>query len=156
LPVALTHNQGSETGVCATATSAYSISIGGIHDDCSSGGDFERDSQSNYATVKYADHTPYGTSYYCVPCYNESGTERFQPYAYGASNLNVGNDTITGTSFAAPQGAASAAIMQSNGLYDYTTARDIFENMSYYSICPSSAAKSGQLNDAWDAYNKTD
>ena len=66
-----------------------------------------------------------------------------------------GSDQIYGTSYAAPQVSAAAAIMQSNGLYNFEEAKNIFHNMDWYEVCPDGVAEEGQVLDAYDADSKT-
>lgn len=159
IPVTLTHNYRSENGVTNTATPFHTISVGGVTDTCSGSDDYERDGNSQYGDVIYAEPHNWGPGVQCSPCYwdGQLNASEFQPTVYGAYTIYdpTNNGHLYGTSYSAPQIAAAAAIMQSNELYDFNIAKDIFHDMSYKTICPNDASREGQLLDALDAADRS-
>jgi len=164
IPVASSGNNGRTQEVSHPGTGHYTITAGGMHGTCSGG--FERHTSSNYGTIQFRDTTNY--SFYCSTCYSDGGYSDFAPQVYGCYSFETdGVDyygdpkTLIGTSFAAPQVAVGALIMQANGLYDYEEARSIFESMDQYEICEGDngdpyPARRGQLLDIEYAHSRTD
>lgn len=155
--VAATGNDGKTDGANHPACSAWTIGVGGIGSSCSNSADFERHEDSNYGYVGtgYYDNSNYVVE--CDECYELEGVGlNFYPdvYACYATETDAG-EIAGGTSNATPQAAAAALIMQNNGVGDYPTAKDLFQEMDYDTICPDLAAMNGQLLDAVDAYHRT-
>ena len=142
-------DQGS--GVRDNSASTHNITIGGFSDDCSNG--YEAYSSSQYGNVSYSNP---GIGYECEYCSGYEYSE-FHPHAYGCYHIktDTNNYYSCGTSGATAQATAIAAIMQSNYLYDFEKAKQIYSDMSSVNICPSSKSEQGQMLDAKYAYNQT-
>lgn len=155
LPCACTHNDGDTRQVRYPAQSWLTIGVGAVSGECSGSGDFQRWEKSNMGEIEFADG-PWGITL-CYECEQmASSYKRFSPNVYGYSRVETDTSQAIGaTSGATAQASASALIMQSEGVFDFENARDIFEDMNHYEVCPEGnevAAPLGQVNDAWDAY----
>ncbi len=156
IPATTTGNYWHTDKVDHPGGSWYTIGTGGINGgSCSSDSkDYPRDSNSNYDPEHLYDN-PDSYVNYCTYCTSQERKEPV-PTVYAAYDLETDADTvISGTSFAGPVAAAAAIIMQSNGLYSYSSARNLFGDMTWYQVCPDEAAKTGQLVDAHEAHYQT-
>lgn len=149
IPTASSGNSDADGTVTFPGGEWLSIGVGGIDDSgCSADDTYSAHDDSNHGTIAY-DNCSYCSARAPV-------TEQFVPHVYAsyATETEAG-EVAGGTSNAAPQAAAAAVIMQSNGLYNYDEAESIYRNMNYFDICPSGEAQEGQLLDAWDAHYRT-
>lgn len=157
IPVAIAGNHSQEYRVSYPGASWNTIGVG----MASAGGcyhGFERtdngEKGSNYGTIDFRNE--YTDTINCAYCHLDSGKySEFVPDVYGYAPFEGGEGPATGTSTATPEVAAAAAIMQSNTLYDYAQAKDLFQSMHPKSVCPNEAAKRGEMFTAKRAYDLT-
>lgn len=146
-PFASAGNDSSESGPTYPGGEYLTIGVGGIDDSGCSNKDYHRDNISNYGKVDLTN---------CAYCSQYASSE-FCPHIYGCYHTKTDTGKILdGTSYASPQAAAAGVIMKSNDLYDYQTAVQEFKSMDWWTICPDSAAKTGQLLDAYHADKQTE
>ena len=73
----------------------------------------------------------------------------FQRDSHGVTLVNKDGETVGATSNAAPQVAAAALIIKSNGVFDYEKTQDIFHGMDNRGVCDTEdSARLGQVLDA--------
>lgn len=143
---------GNGTGAFAREIggSRYTVGVGGVEDgNCGwkrlyDGNYYTGYAGSTYATVDY-DECPFCSD-------SDAASSQFVPDVYAAGKVASDDPdssaSVAGTSFAAPQVTAAAATMQSNGLYSFWSAKDLFRKMTETTVCPDDAAQHGEVLDA--------
>lgn len=134
------------------AASRYTVGVGGIHEaECDDG--YWRIVRSSYS-----DPTRYHDDELCEPCHDTGVDEQFVPDVYGIWAIegpDVESD-ILGTSNAAPEFTAAAALLKEHGLDDYWEAKEIARNQNRTSVCPDEQSKAGQVIHANDMLGDVD
>ena len=150
IPIASSGNLDADGTVTFPGGEWLTIGAGGIDTESCSNGSYSAASGSNYGTIRY------NGCVYCSFFSPQNVNRGFVPRIYASYETATDtSETLRGTSYASPAVAAVAAIMQSNGLYNYDTAEEIFQEMQWSQVCPDDEAEGGQLLDAWDAYYRT-
>lgn len=132
--------------------SKYSVAVGAVtKDECGwkhwrepKEDDEDQRRGTSYGTVDYSD---------CPYCSDHDSPDRqFVPDVYAVGEMYTPQSSSTtdpaGTSYAAPQVTANAVMMQSNGLYDFWSSKDLFHKMTEQTVCQDDAAQRGELLDA--------
>lgn len=147
IATATSGNAGHTDSVQQPGGSWLTIGTGGINQNRCSNADYQRDGSSCYAPSY-----DYTTCNYCEN-YASSGSS---PTVYGSYHTETdAGKVISGTSFAAPAAATCAAVMQANGIFNFSYARGHYEDMNMHTICPDEAAKDGELLDGYEAHYST-
>jgi hypothetical protein len=147
IAVAASGNAGDENGVDQPGGSWLTVNTGGSNENsCTE--DYHRHPDSNYC-----DSYDWTTCSWC----NQYDSSGHTPIVYSPYSVTTdAGKTIDGTSFSAPVAAACGVIMQANLLYNYQSARDIYYDMSYYSVCHDSSSMVEHITDAEYADRKTE
>ena len=135
------------------ACSWLTVGVGGVEGKESDGDAILKDTvsswdrSSQYGTISFKNLND-GTTY-CPWCYNRSGTfASFTPDVYSVGVISTDADKrISGTSYAAPQVAASAMIDHADGgIRTYTDALNRFVDMNARNVVDQNSSKDPSRN----------